>query len=169
MPGVMMITLMDVTLVMILTVSTISGSGGSRPASFPGAAIGPEGELLWSEDVGGERSMEDEYDALNVRAFTQSRSDTGVNENVNKLLKFGTYSVKMTLNFVLLRMITNICMVHWQMWRAKRTTNLFRVQTVFKCFINQLNPELELLILPGTSADQSSWLNEKFTIVLLVQ
>ena len=59
--------------------------------------------------------MEDEYDALNVRAFTQSRSDTGVNENVNKLLKFGTYSVKMTLNFVLLRMITNICMVHWQM------------------------------------------------------
>ena len=52
--------------------------------------------------------MEDEYDALNVRAFTQSRSDTGVNENVNKLLKFGTYSVKMTLNFVLLRMIIPI-------------------------------------------------------------
>ena len=59
--------------------------------------------------------MEDEYDALNVRAFTQSRSDTGVNENVNKLLKFGTHSVKMTLNFILLRMITNICMLHWQM------------------------------------------------------
>ena len=60
--------------------------------------------------------MEDEYDALNFGAFTQSRSDTGVNENVNKLLKFGTHSVKMTLNFaLLLRMITNICMLHWQM------------------------------------------------------
>ena len=53
-----------------------------------------------------------------------------------------------------------------QMWLVRRTTNL---QTLFKCFINQLNPELELLILPGTSADQSSQLNEKFTIVLLVQ
>ena len=109
-----MITLMDVTLVTILTLSTMSGSGGSRPASFPGAALSPEGELQGTKD-GGERSMEDEYDALNVRAFTQSGSDTGVNENVNKLLKFGTHSVKMTLNTVLLLLITNICMVHWQM------------------------------------------------------
>ena len=110
-----MITLMDVTLVTILTLSTMSGSGGSRPASFPGAALSPEGELQGTKD-GGERSMEDEYDALNVRAFTQSGSDTGVNENVNKLLKFGiTHSVKMTLNIILLLIITNICMVHWQM------------------------------------------------------
>ena len=88
-----MITLMDVTLVTILTLSTISGSGGSRPASFPGAALGPEGEFQGTKD-GGERSMEDGYDALNVRAFTQSGSDTGVNENVNKLDRF--------LNFPLL-------------------------------------------------------------------
>ena len=53
--------------------------------------------------------MEDEYDALNVRAFTQSGSDTGVNENVNKLLKFGTHSVKMTLTIIVLLMITDIC------------------------------------------------------------
>ena len=63
--------------------------------------------------------MEDEYDALNVRAFTQSGSDTGVNENVNKLLKFGTHSVKMTLNIIVLLLITNICMVHWQMLDVK--------------------------------------------------
>ena len=87
MPGVMMMTLMDVTLVTILTLSTVSSSGGSRPASFPGAALGPEGEIRVNyRKVGeGERSMEDECIALNVRASTQSRSsDTGENENVNK-------------------------------------------------------------------------------------
>ena len=47
MPRVMMMTLMDVFLVTILTLSIISRSGGSRPASFPGAggSLGPEGEF----------------------------------------------------------------------------------------------------------------------------
>ena len=41
----MMMTLMDVTMVTILTLSSIPISGSSRPASFPGASLGHEGEI----------------------------------------------------------------------------------------------------------------------------
>ena len=170
MRGVIRMTLMDVTLVIILTLSSISRSTGSRPASFPGAVLAHEGEFTVKlDEERGQQIMVLWMSGLLLNLEVISTSTCGLNENVNKLLKFVESSVKTTFNFALL--ITKyIYMAQWQMWRAKRTTNLEEgVQTVFKCFINQLNPELELLILPGTSADQSSWLNEKFTIVLLVQ
>ena len=42
----MMMTLMDVAMVTILTLSSIPISGSSRPASFPGASLGHEGKIL---------------------------------------------------------------------------------------------------------------------------
>ena len=42
----MMMTLMDVAMVTLLTLSSIPISGSSRPASFPGASLGHEGEIL---------------------------------------------------------------------------------------------------------------------------
>ena len=94
---------------------------------------------------------------MNVRAFIQFGSDTGgLNGNVNKLLKFGELQLKWPLTFTDNQYLY-ICGSVADVKGAERTTNVLkRVQTVFKCFINQLNPELELLILPGTLADQSS-------------
>ena len=42
----MMMTLMDVAMVTLLTLSSIPRSGSSRPASFPGASLAHEGEIL---------------------------------------------------------------------------------------------------------------------------
>ena len=42
----MMMTLMDVAMVTFLTLSSIPRSGSSRPASFPGASLAHEGEIL---------------------------------------------------------------------------------------------------------------------------
>lgn len=42
----MMMTLMDVAMVTLLTLSYIPRSGSSRPASFPGASLAHEGEIL---------------------------------------------------------------------------------------------------------------------------
>ena len=42
----MMMTLMDVAMVTLLTLSSLPRSGSSRPASFPGASLAHEGEIL---------------------------------------------------------------------------------------------------------------------------